>query len=173
MAAESDPAPSAEFHPPPLCFNDGLLSFQSPDVYRFGNAVPCVPAESTGGAGLQKMFAAWVFIYFSAPKWNGWKWVRGGCIGVNSQRTMCKVLRLRWNMRAQQWYRCVYLPVSLGRGTRLFLCTGPPSCRGAGTPLPLISLPARTFVTRRKSPPPGNGEPPRALHSHLLCQYKK
>lgn len=56
MAAESDPAPSAEFHPPPLCFNDGLLSFQSPDVYRLGNAVPCVPAERTGGAGLGFLF---------------------------------------------------------------------------------------------------------------------
>lgn len=70
MAAESDPAPSAEFHPPPLCFNDGLLSFQSPDVYRFGNAVPCVPAESTGGAGLQKMLG-FLFIFLPPNGMDG------------------------------------------------------------------------------------------------------
>lgn len=109
------------------------------------------------------------FFFHFAPKWIRRKVV--GCFGVNSQWPMCKVLLLHLNIRAQQWYRCVHLPLSLKRWTWLFLCTRPLSCRG-GTLLVLISLPARTFVTHRKSRPleTGSRRAPCSLHSHLLCQ---
>lgn len=68
------------------------------------------------------------------------------------------------------------------------VCASPCQSREGDTALPLhwptelprrrhaitIDIAPRADVCHApKKPTPGNGEPPHALHSHLLCQYKK
>lgn len=164
MAAESDPAPSADFHPPPLCFNDGLLSFQSPDVYRLGNAVPRVRAPVAQGLG---------FYLFFCPQME---WMEVGSGG------------LHWREFTADDVQSAPSALEHACTAVVSVCASPCQSREGDTALPLhwstelprrrhaitIDIAPRADVCHApKKPTPGNGEPPRALHSHLLCQCKK